>query len=678
MAVRLQGALGRKRSFDQTRDQVTRSGTLVIELSDSEDDTPSVPLSKRQKSHTPAADEPEPRRVLLQSRPLSENAKTRHATPPASASSRAPTQNGATSTPSRSPWKKLSRYSLSNGTFIDLRSDSPTISDTSGPEPKTTSLPTRTSVRPESRASSTFDQMKAAGSTTVKTPSRSESRARATQQRQNNFDGARHMPQSWRDLFVKSEEAARPVNTKGNDTISRHDRAGQGFPSNNLSIEIPRPIPDSQVASTQQGHKRLPTVEVVNDSQRKELLRQFQASSKSKAQLANEKNAVLTQLKQSTKIAYEKPELVEQYFGTTGFSAVFSVDEGLEFMRSAASKKSKKTNRSGIKLEIESLSTSFDQLRLTKSPIHPARAARDILISRFEEQSNPPLTFSNDINNRRLPGKFQFIDHYIISSKIKMAPPSTNSGCDCSSCTLSTCKCLTKEVEGGEIQVETYVRRPDGIVVLSDDYITRSLREGEVRHEITECNEHCGCGDDCWNRVVCKGRTVPLELFQTEKCGFGLRSSKDIVKGQFIERYLGEVITGAELELREDVAEDHQASYVYMLDWFGKIGHKDPYHVDGEYFGSAMRFVNHSCSPNTLCIPVQTHRKDKRVYDLAFFAIKDIKAGVEIRISYKNDGDPDDEHTSEDLVKCQCGEDNCRGILWRPGVKTRRRRRRQE
>ncbi|OAP64384.1 hypothetical protein AYL99_00356 [Fonsecaea erecta] len=455
------------------------------------------------------------------------------------------------------------------------------------------------------------------------------------------------------------------MSTNGHDTTS---------PSNKFSIDIPRPKWDSKEV------KHRPNIEVVIDPQPKDLLKKFQGPlPQSKTQLDTEKNALLAQLKQSSKIAYEKPDLVEQHFGTTGFSTVFGAeDEDLELMRSAASKKKKKTDRSRIKLEIGSHSGPLNQLSLGKTPIHPARAARDILISRFQEEVYPPLTFSNEINDRRLPGKFQFIDHYIISPKVKMAPPSTNSGCDCTDCTLSACKCLTKEVEGRETQVEIYVRRPDGIIVLSDDFIICHQEEQENRQEITECNEHCGCGGDCWNRVVCKGRTVPLEIFQTEKCGFGVRSSKDIVKGQFIERYLGEVMTEHELVIREDPAEEHQASYVFSLDWFSRLDNKEPYHVDGEYFGSAMRFVNHSCNPNTICVPVQTNRGDRRVYDLAFFAIKDIKAGREICISYESKGAYDEGQPSEDLVKCHCGEYNCRGYLWRPGVTTRRRKRRQE
>jgi len=174
---------------------------------------------------------------------------------------------------------------------------------------------------------------------------------------------------------------------------------------------------------------------------------------------------------------------------------------------------------------------------------------------------------------------------------------------------------------------------------------------------------------------------------------------KKIIKGQFIETYLGEVITEAELCRREDAVEEHEPSYIYSLDWFTMTNDKYKYHVDGKYFGTAMRFTNHSCNPNARCFTVQIHKGDRKVYYLAFFAIKDIPAGTEIRIDYFGsggeqqlspsqqqeddrdslDGKADvDGEMAEGLSRCYCGEKNCRKFLWAPGVKIRRRRRRRD
>ncbi|EXJ91109.1 hypothetical protein A1O1_04216 [Capronia coronata CBS 617.96] len=411
--------------------------------------------------------------------------------------------------------------------------------------------------------------------------------------------------------------------------------------------------------------------------------------------LKAERKQLFQKLRQSTQLAKERPEQVHRVFGQTGFSPLFSVEDDHERMRNLASKKKKKAPQYDTPLSTgNSLVSSLQRLQLGEM-VHPADSARDVLTSRFDENIVPPLTFANDVNQRRLNGKFQFTDRYIIGEGIKMAPASTNVGCSCKDCERSTCLCFTKAVPDAvgkgvhHEQIRTYVRRPDGIVVLSDKYIANELNpDPRISHfEVTECNDLCACGPDCWNRVVGKGRTVPLEIFETSRCGFGVRSSQDIVKGQFIELYLGEVITEAELRRREDTAEEEEPSYIYSLDWFGTPNDKH-YHVDGKYFGSAMRFVNHSCDPNARCFPVQLHKGDKRVYLLAFFAIQDIKAGVEIRISYegrdsihhdpdsdaKGDGDGEGEG-DEELVRCYCGAKNCRKFLWPSNVKARRRRR---
>lgn len=396
----------------------------------------------------------------------------------------------------------------------------------------------------------------------------------------------------------------------------------------------------------------------------------------------------------SAEHAKQRPEEVLRHFGQTGFSNSFSTEKDLNTRRKLASKKKKEQqakSRTDQALDIgHDLIESFDKLTISStSKVTPEQSSRILLTNRFNESVHPPLTFANDVNENLLNGKFQFTDRYIVRSGIKAAPSSTNYGCTCFvSCHLQSCHCFSKDAadETGKgfhtEQRQTYIRRPDGIVVLTDAYMAQELDPVAKHYEITECNEFCSCGPDCWNRVVGKGRTVPLEVFQTAKCGFGVRSSLDIVKGQFIELYLGEVITEAELKRREDAAEEGESSYIYSLDWFGGV---DKYHVDGQYHGSAMRFVNHSCVPNARCFTVQTHKQDKRLYYLAFFAIENIPQGVEIRIDYHGGGSGEvdlEEHIEgekfDELVRCYCGEKKCRKFLWTPAATRRRRRRRGE
>lgn len=409
-----------------------------------------------------------------------------------------------------------------------------------------------------------------------------------------------------------------------------------------------------------------------------------------------ERKALLKKLKNSAEIARERPDDVLRHFGQTGFSKAFSTDvteSELALRTKLASQKKKKIPVTAVDslLDISmDLTKSFDNLIISEksSTITPEQSTRVLLTNRFNEEVNPPLTFANEVNEKLLHGKFQFTNQNIIRPGIKIAPQNTNFGCTCvGNCSLASCQCFSREVTDAFSkkpvsigQRQTYFRRPDGISVLTDEYIAQELQH-EVQHfEITECNEFCTCGQDCSNRVVSKGRTIPLEVFQTAKCGFGVRSSVDIVKGQFIELYLGEVITETELERREQAADEGSPSYIYSLDWFTGVDNRC-YHVDSEYFGTAMRFVNHCCAPNARCFTVTTHKRDEKLYYLAFFAIENIPAGVEIRIDYHGGGralveddnlppnsqEKGDSTTSDsELVACHCGAKNCRKTLWNP------------
>jgi len=48
------------------------------------------------------------------------------------------------------------------------------------------------------------------------------------------------------------------------------------------------------------------------------------------------------------------------------------------------------------------------------------------------------------------------------------------------------------------------------------------LRRPTIQLLINECNLYCGCGIECLNRVVQKGRKVPLKLAKTKDRGWGM------------------------------------------------------------------------------------------------------------------------------------------------------------
>lgn len=405
-------------------------------------------------------------------------------------------------------------------------------------------------------------------------------------------------------------------------------------PNFNLSVPI-RPSP-----SPQKTHLTRPVT-----PPRSSYFQVVVPLSKSKETKARKRQEIFPELEKSTDFAKQHPSTTERYFGQNGFSAAFSANDIARKIAAGPVYK-RKVDRSKVKLDWgpppPEYFDPFGNPRPRGPHLHPKEMVKIILQRRFDEYDD--LDFVNDIDDRQINGKFQFIDGYIIRPGVKQASEEKNRGCGCVDvCSPSECSCLIKSItttnptNGGKSTtsyiIRTYIPSPTvhNTSVLDPAYIANELKPEAQHYEITECNALCGCGPTCWNRVVGRGRTVPLQIYMTERCGFGVRSTVDIPKGQFIDLYLGEVITSAEVEKRERAKHPEASSYIYSLDWFKSVQN---YHVDGEWFGSAMRFVNHCCSPNARCFTVQTHQGDKNVYNLAFFAIRDIPAGEQITIDY--------------------------------------------
>ena len=456
-----------------------------------------------------------------------------------------------------------------------------------------------------------------------------------------------------------------------------------------------------------------------------------------KEQLATKKAQVFEELKRDAKFAQEHQDVVQRYFGSNGFSEAFSVNDLAKKMDSTTIFLREVPHRSRVPLDFGTFESPAPRKDKFGNPkripsLRPEQMVKLLLDERFEAYNTlPTLTFDNNIDDRHISGRFQFVDEYIFRHNVKPVDTHKNNpGCDCGEeCNPSKCGCLYKTVTTAAGKNEKEIRKtyrqhstiPD-LIVLHEDYIANEMTPELQHYEITECNEHCGCGPNCWNRVVTRGRTVPLEIYMTERCGFGVRSSIDIQEGQFIDLYLGELITQRELEAREAIQSDTASSYIYSLDWFDTT---PIYHVDGTEFGSAMRFVNHCCSPNARSFACQIHKGDKRVYNLAFFAIRDIPAGEQITIDYIPQSTAATESViedtdmygampppppsqqladvdlnaaaastvppqiqesvseedkvkelDEDLVRCECGAPNCRKYLW-PKTQNRRRKRKK-
>lgn len=318
----------------------------------------------------------------------------------------------------------------------------------------------------------------------------------------------------------------------------------------------------------------------------------------------------------------------------------------------------------------------------------------------------PKLRLENNVDSSTPSLDFTFITDYVLRDGVYRLDPETFEGCDrpCKpnmgqhiGCELpKDCSCLeyaavNKEAlkkENPQLYQE-YMRNEDASIPgLPKRFPYQKSKDprtpqvlikfyGDERHPIYECNMNCKCGPVCKSRVVQKGRKVPLTIFKTRDRGWGVYCDEPLLRGEFIDTYLGEVITNAEADRREQASTKDKASYLFSLDKFrDDLAPEDPYVVDGQYMGGPTRFINHSCEPNCRQYTVSYNKHDLRIYDLAFFAYEDIAAGTELTFDYLDN----DEEEEEDVIRkreeaardpsnldkrpCNCGARKCRGYLW--------------
>jgi len=127
----------------------------------------------------------------------------------------------------------------------------------------------------------------------------------------------------------------------------------------------------------------------------------------------------------------------------------------------------------------------------------------------------------------------------------------------------------------------------------------------------------------------------------------GCYTTTDLAKGAHVAEYDGPRITREQADARY---EDTVVTYLFGLG-DGSIV------IDGH---SMAMFINHSCDANC-----ETEEKDGRVW---ITAIRKIEAGEEITYDYcLYDG-------GKDEAVCNCGAKKCRGTMYSPAEKRRRKK----
>ncbi|KAJ4916058.1 hypothetical protein Rs2_01608 [Raphanus sativus] len=284
-------------------------------------------------------------------------------------------------------------------------------------------------------------------------------------------------------------------------------------------------------------------------------------------------------------------------------------------------------------------------------------------LSLGKEKLPVPVVNEIDENDKDWPHDFTYITSPIslstLDDVVMNHQPHACDNCQGQSCGDPTCPCIQRN--GGVLPYDNRIlicRKP----------------------MIYECGDLCSCPPDCKNRLTQGGLKIRVELFKTERCGWGLRSWEPIRAGTFICELVGTA------KRRDEIEEDDE--YVFDTSRFCKnftwnyepelVGEncwdqvceafelRSEILVSARWTGNVSRFMNHSCSANVMWQPVEFEKDGQPSVRIAFFAKKHIPPLTELRYDYGmsyDTGEVDEDGKRIFIGKkdCLCGSEKCRG-----------------
>ncbi|XP_062446889.1 histone-lysine N-methyltransferase EHMT1 isoform X8 [Rhea pennata] len=243
-----------------------------------------------------------------------------------------------------------------------------------------------------------------------------------------------------------------------------------------------------------------------------------------------------------------------------------------------------------------------------------------------------PIPCVNSVDCEPCPSNYKYVSQNCVTSPMDIDRNITHlQYCVCiDDCSSSNCMC-------GQLSMRCWYDK-DGRLLPEFNMAEPPL--------IFECNHACSCWRTCRNRVVQNGLRTRLQLYRTQKMGWGVRTMQDIPLGTFVCEYVGELISDSEADVREE------DSYLFDLD--NKDG--EVYCIDARFYGNISRFINHLCEPNLIPVRVFMSHQDLRFPRIAFFSTRHIEAGEEIGFDY---GDRFWDIKGK-YFSCQCGSPKCK------------------
>ncbi|KAJ8024057.1 Histone-lysine N-methyltransferase SETDB1 [Holothuria leucospilota] len=176
-----------------------------------------------------------------------------------------------------------------------------------------------------------------------------------------------------------------------------------------------------------------------------------------------------------------------------------------------------------------------------------------------------PVMCVNEVDDSP-PPVFKYVAHRkeLDGNKINLDPGFLVC-CDCTDNCKDKAKCACQQ-----LTIEATKVTPPGVANPDAGYVYRRLLQS-FPTGLYECNDKCKCSSQCHNRVVQNGLQLRLQVFKTEKKGWGIRCCDDIPKGSFVCVYSGHIWDDEEANLRGQQGRDQYFAELDHIEVVEKI-----------------------------------------------------------------------------------------------------------
>lgn len=234
------------------------------------------------------------------------------------------------------------------------------------------------------------------------------------------------------------------------------------------------------------------------------------------------------------------------------------------------------------------------------------------------------ISLVNDVDDEEIPSSIDPATFTYLERSSYILPEGETShsglyeGCECEDGCISPDECACQSTEFADVIMHhgrrSFAYDRNGLYIFPEQF----------DFAVFECNHMCRCSHEtCPNRVAQRPRDVPLEIFKTVDCGWGVRAPIAVPRGKVIGVFTGELSQSADDD------------YTYHLDWFDP---NNRWRVTSRRYGNWSRFLNHSCYPNLKAYGVIydsiPDADDDQRHRLAFVALRDIAKYEELTIDY--------------------------------------------